>query len=108
MSKLIPLFFVALVVVAALALMMRPGTLVSVSDEALATSIARSSDSGAGGCHHRRDTWYCTDGNSEMYRATVGDFGCWEAVRVDGDGKVISLEPVSGCVNLPDVLGLGR
>jgi len=93
---------------AALALMMRPGTLVSISDEALATSIARSSDSGAGGCHHRRDTWYCTDGNSEMYRATVGDFGCWEAVRVDGDGKVISLEPVSGCVNLPDVLGLGR
>jgi hypothetical protein len=43
-----------------------------------------------------------------MYRATVGDFGCWEAVRVDGDGKVISLEPVSGCVSLPDVLGLGR
>ena len=31
-----------------------------------------------------------------------------EWARVDGDGKVISLEPVSGCVSLPDVLGLGR
>ena len=108
MSKLVPLFFVVLVAVAVAGLTLRPGTVLSISDEALATSIARSADTGAGGCHHRRDAWFCTDGDSRMYRATVGDYGCWEAVTVTPAGKVASLEPVSGCVNLPDVLGLGR
>lgn len=107
MSKLVPLFFVALVVVAVAALALRPGTVVGISDQALATSIARSADTAAGGCHHRRSTWFCTDGDSRMYRATVGDYGCWEAVAVTENGKVASLEPVSGCVILPDVLGLG-
>jgi hypothetical protein len=107
-SKLVPLLFVVLAVVAAAALAMRPGTVVGISDQALATSIARSADATTGGCHHRRDSWFCTDGDSRMYRATVGDYGCWEAVAVTGRGKVASLEPVSGCVNLPDVLGLGR
>jgi hypothetical protein len=107
-SKLIPLFLVVLAAVAVAALTLRPGTLISISDEALATSIARSADSDPGGCHHRRDAWFCTDGDSRMYRATVGDYGCWEAVNVTPDGKVASLDPVYGCVNLPDVLGLGR
>ena len=87
---------------------MRPGTVLGISDQALATSIARSSGSAAGGCHHRRGTWFCTDGDSRMYQATVGDFGCWEAVKVDDGGRVVSLDPVSGCVNLPDLLGIGR
>lgn len=108
MSKLVPLFFFVLVVVAAAGLTLRPGTVLSISDEALATSIARSAATGAGGCHHRDDDWFCTDGDSRMYRATVGDYGCWEAVKVTPAGKVASLEPVSGCVNLPDVLGIGR
>ena len=76
--------------------------------EALATSIARSADTAAGGCHHRRDAWFCTDGDSRMYRATVGDYGCWEAVKVTPAGKIASLEPVYGCVNLPDFLGIGH
>ncbi|HET6832099.1 MAG TPA: hypothetical protein VFH44_12205 [Solirubrobacterales bacterium] len=108
MGKLLPLFLLALAVIAAVALTLRPGTLISISDEALATSIARSAGSPAGGCHHRRDAWFCTDGDSRMYRATVGDYGCWEAVTVNAAGKVVSLDPVSGCVNLPDVLGIGR
>jgi hypothetical protein len=107
-SKLMPLFFIALVAVAAVGLTLRPGTLISISDEALATSIARSADSPTGGCHHRKGAWFCTDGDSRIYRATVGDYGCWEAVNVTPDGKVASLDPVSGCVNLPDVLGFGR
>ena len=108
MSKLIPLFFVALAIALVAGLAVRPGTLVSVSDQALATSIARSADTDAGGCHHRGDAWSCTDGDSRMYRATVGDFGCWEAVTVDSGGKVVSLEPVTGCVDAADVLGLGH
>lgn len=108
MAKLLPLFLLTLVVLAAIALTLRPGTLISISDEALATSIARSAGSPAGGCHHRRDAWFCTDGDSRLYRATVGDYGCWEALNVDRRGEVISLDPVSGCVNLPDFLGIGR
>lgn len=108
MAKLMPLFLIALVATAAIGLTLRPGTILSISDEALATSIARSADSDPGGCHHRRDTWYCTDGDSRIYRATVGDYGCWEAVNVTSTGVVVSLDPVSGCVSLPDVLGLGR
>jgi len=108
MSKLVPLFFVVLAVVAVAGLTLRPGTVLSISDEALATSIARSADTDAGGCHHRSETWFCTDGDSRMYRATVGDYGCWEALTVTAAGKVASLEPVNGCVNLPDVLGVGR
>jgi hypothetical protein len=107
-GKLLPLFLLALVVTAAVALALRPGTVLSISDEALATSIARQAGSPTGGCHHRRDAWFCTDGDSRMYRATVGDYGCWEAVTVDAGGRVVSLDPVSGCVNLPDVLGIGR
>lgn len=108
MSKLIPLFLVALAIAIAAALVMRPGTLVSVSDEALATSIARGADTEAGGCHHRGARWTCTDGDSRIYRATVGDYGCWEAVRVDSGGRIVSLDPVSGCVDLADLLGLGH
>ena len=108
MSKLVPLFFIVLVAVALAGLTLRPGTVLSISDEALATSIARSADTAAGGCHHRSDSWFCTDGDSRMYRATVGDYGCWEAVKVTPAGKIASLEPVSGCVNLPDVLGIGH
>jgi hypothetical protein len=108
MSKLVPLFFIVLVAVALAGLTLRPGTVLSVSDEALATSIARSADADKGGCHHRRDAWVCTDGDSRMYRATVGDYGCWEAVTVTPRGKISSLEPVDGCVNLPDVLGIGH
>ena len=108
MKKYFGLLFVAIAVTIAVGLTLRPGTLMSVSDEALATSIARSADaSKAGGCHHREKSWFCTDGDSRMYRATVGDFGCWEAITVTESGKVTSLEPVQGCVNLPDVLGLG-
>jgi hypothetical protein len=107
MPKLVPLFFVVLAAVAVAGLTLRPGTVLSISDEALATSIARSADADTGGCHHRRDAWFCTDGDSRMYRATVGDYGCWEAVKVTAGGKIASLEPVSGCVNLPDVLGIG-
>lgn len=108
MAKLLPLLLVGLAVAAAIALFARPGTVFSVSDRALATSIARDAGSATGGCHHRRDAWFCTDGDSRMYRAVVGDFGCWEAVRVDAGGSVVSLDPVSGCVNLPDVLAIGR
>jgi len=107
-SKLIPLFFVALALALAAGLFLRPGTLVSVSDEALATSIARSAGVDAGGCHHRGDRWTCTDGDSRIYRASVGDYGCWEAVKVDAGGAPVSLEPVSGCVDLPDLLGIGH
>jgi len=103
-----PLFFVVLAATVAVGLTLRPGTLLSISDEALATSIARSADSDPGGCHHRGEAWFCTDGDSRLYRAAVGDYGCWEAVKVTPAGKVASLDPVSGCVNLPDVLGLGR
>ena len=108
MAKLVPLFFIALAATAAIGLTLRPGTVLSVSDEALANSIARSADSAPGGCHHRRDAWFCTDGDSRMYRATVSDFGCWEAIKVTAGGEIVSLDPVSGCVNLPDVLGIGR
>jgi hypothetical protein len=108
MPRFVPLFFVALLLVAAAWLSLRPGTLVGISDQALATSIARSADTKAGGCHHRGDSWFCTDGDSRMYRASVGDYGCWEAVTVTARGEVSSLDPVSGCVNLPDVLGLGH
>lgn len=108
MSKLVPLAFIALIAVALAGLALRPGTILSISDEALATSIARSADADAGGCHHRGDSWFCTDGDSRMYRATVGDYGCWEAVTVTPAGKIASLDPVSGCVNLPDFFGLGR
>ncbi len=103
------LFVIAIVATVAIGLTLRPGTVLSISDEALATSIARSADaSKPGGCHHRENSWFCTDGDSRIYRATVGDYGCWEAVTVTRDGKVSSLNPVSGCVNLPDVLGLGH
>jgi hypothetical protein len=107
-AKLLPLLLVGLAVAAAAAMFVRPGTVISVSDRALATSIARNAGSETGGCHHRREAWFCTDGASRMYRAIVGDFGCWEAVKVDAGGRVVSLDPVSGCVNLPDVLGIGR
>jgi hypothetical protein len=107
-AKLLPLLLVGLAVAAAAALFVRPGTVISVSDRALATSIARNAGSETGGCHHRREAWFCTDGDSRMYRATVGDYGCWEAVKVDAGGRIVSLDPVSGCVNLPDLLGIGR
>jgi len=104
--KFIGMFFVAVAVLVAVGLMMRPGTVLGISDQALATSIARSADASAiGGCHHRDDRWFCTDGDSRIYRATVGDYGCWEAITVTPGGKVASMEPVEGCVSLPDVLG---
>lgn len=109
MAKFLTLLFIAIAATIAIGLTLRPGTVLSISDEALATSIARTADaSKPGGCHHRADAWVCTDGDSRMYRATVGDYGCWEAVTVTPDGKVSSLDPVEGCVNLPDVLGFGR
>ena len=107
MAKFLSLFFIAIAAVIAIGLTLRPGTVLSISDQALATSIARTADASAtGGCHHRADSWTCTDGDSRIYRATVGDYGCWEAVTMTTDGKVSSLDPVEGCVNLPDVLGL--
>lgn len=108
MRKFFGIFFVSVAVLVVVGLTMRPGTVLGISDQALATSIARTADaSGAGGCHHRDDRWVCTDGDSRIYRATVSDYGCWEAVSVTADGKVASLEPVDGCVSLPDVLGFG-
>ena len=106
-AKFLSLFFIAIAAVIAIGLTLRPGTVLSISDQALATSIARTADASAtGGCHHRADSWTCTDGDSRIYRATVGDYGCWEAVTVTTGGKVASLDPVEGCVSLPDVLGL--
>jgi hypothetical protein len=106
-AKFLTIFFIAVVAVVAIGLTLRPGTVLGISDVALAASIARTADaSEPGGCHHRANTWFCTDGDSRMYRATVGDYGCWEAVTVTPDGTVSSLHPVEGCVSLPDVLGL--
>lgn len=107
MAKFLSLFLISIGATIAIGLALRPGTVLSISDQALATSIARTADaSKTGGCHHRNDSWFCTDGDSHMYRATVGDYGCWEAVTVTPDGKVESLDPVTGCVELPDVLGI--
>ena len=122
MGKLlgIVVVLVSLAVIAGLAL--RPGTVIGVSDEALAESIAGAQDAEKPGkCKGPDDARACTGEGDERLRVTIDGYGCWDA-KPDtsggagggkGKGKAAgsdaqvagSAEKLSGCVNALDSVG---
>lgn len=105
MGKLLALVLVLVSLAAIAGLLLRPGTVIGVSDDALAESIARSTDSGETGvCDGSDEEKTCSVGMGGGYAVTIGDYGCWDAEPAARGGMV---EDLSGCVTVLDYAGIG-
>lgn len=107
MGKLlaIVLTLVSLAAIAGLAL--RPGTVIGVSDDALAESLARATDAReAGRCQGADERRSCVAGQGE-YEVRIDDFGCWDATEGKDSRRGDSSPGVSGCVTVLDLVGIG-
>lgn len=112
MGKLLAIVVVVAAIAAIVGLALRPGTVVGVSDDALAESVARASDAkDAGTCSGEDDRRTCS-GEGPTWRVMIEDFGCWDATAGRGKGSKPggakgSTVSLSGCVTVLDYVGIG-
>lgn len=110
MGKLLAIVIIVVAIAAIVGLALRPGTVIGVSDDALAESVARASDAkDAGTCSGEDDRRTCSGGGQTL-QVTIGDFGCWDArasreKRSQAAGPEGSAESLSGCVTVLDYIG---
>lgn len=119
MGKLVAIVVVVVSIAVIAGLVLRPGTVIGVSDEALAESIAGAQDAAkAGKCAGGDDQRTCTgDGGGDL-RVEIDNYGCWDATAAGGKGGGAakgkaakpgangrSAEKFSGCVNVLDYVG---
>lgn len=94
------------------ALLLRPATVIGVTEKSLAYSLRGANDAGqTGECRGSDDRWTCTAyGGGEasesavpsgVYDIEVDDFGCWKATR-KGGGRA----ELDGCITVVDLVRL--
>lgn len=111
MGKLLAVVLVLVSIAAIVGLALRPGTVIGVSDDALAESIARAADTPrAGRCEGGDERRLCRDDRS-TYRVEIGDLGCWDATVAaggdEGQGRRGGEPTLTGCVTILDLVGIG-
>lgn len=107
---------IALIAIAAIAaLLLRPATLIGVTEKSLAYSVRGASEgSETGECRGSGDRWACSafgsgdptasTGPSSVYTIDVDDFGCWDATRRDGGESGSLPETLDGCITVLDLV----
>jgi len=99
-----------LIAVAAIAgLLLRPATVIGVTEKSLAYSVRGAADSDeTGRCQGEGDDWVCTATEGERqvaYVITVDDYGCWEGKRRDRESALPTT--LDGCITITDLVRLG-